>query len=92
MNLIVTADFGVAVNDNVRLQHGAFADFDVSANNTKRTNVDVSANHGAFFYNGGRMNKSGFINHVSGLPATRTHHRRFANHFTVNQRNAFETG
>ncbi len=38
------------------------------------------------------MNKSGFINHVSGLPATRTHHRRFANHFTVNQRNAFETG
>ncbi len=37
IDLIVTADFGVAVNDNVRLQQGAFADFDVSANNTKRT-------------------------------------------------------
>ena len=31
IDLIVTADFGVTINDNVRLQYGAFADFDVGA-------------------------------------------------------------
>ena len=36
------------------------------------------------------MNKGGFINHVSGLPATRTHHCRFANNFAVNHSYAFE--
>jgi hypothetical protein len=90
IDLVITANFGMAINDNVRFQYGTFANFDVRSNNTKRANVDVSTNDGAFFHNGGRMNKGGFINHVSGLPATRTHHRRFANHFTVNQRYAFE--
>ena len=54
VDLIVAANFSVAIHNDMRLQYGALANFDVGAHNTKRTNVDVSANDGAFFYNGGR--------------------------------------
>ncbi len=54
--------------------------------------MGISANYSAVFHNGGRMNKGGFINHESGLPATSTHHGCFAHNFTVDQRNPFKAG
>ncbi|SAE22291.1 Uncharacterised protein [Enterobacter cloacae] len=90
IDLIVAANGGMTIHDNVRFQYCTLTNFDMGSNNTKRANVDVCANDGTRFHNGGRMNKGGFINHVSGLPATRTHHCRFANNFAVNHSYAFE--
>src|SRR5699024_8964173 len=92
INLIIAANFSMTIHDNVRFQYGTLTNFDMGSNDTKRTNVSVSANRRALFHNGGWMHKGGFINHVSGLPATSTHHRCFANYFTVDQSNPFKTG
>ena len=42
IDLVITTNSGMAVNNNMRLQYGTFANFDVSTNNTKRANVSVS--------------------------------------------------
>lgn len=92
IDFIVMVDFGVVVNDNVRFQYGVFVDFDVSVNNIKWINVNVSVNYGVFFYNGGRMNKSGFINYVLGFLVMCIYYCCFVNYFIVNQCNVFEMG
>src|SRR5690606_9456316 len=90
IDLVIAANSRMTIHDNVRFQYCTLTNFDMGSNNTKWANMDVSTNNGTDFHNGGRMNKGGFINHVSRLPATSTHHSRFANNFAVNQSYAFE--
>ena len=87
---VIAANGRMTIHHDVRFQYGTLTNFNMGSNNTKWTNVNVSTDNGTLFHNGGWMNKGGFINHVSGLPATRTHHGSFANNFAVNQSYAFK--
>ena len=63
INLVIASDTGMAVHHHVGFQYGAFADFYISANHTKRADLHTRTDYCPCFYDRRRMNEGRFMNH-----------------------------